>query len=189
MIFLLLYIFIDYTIRSINWDGLTEVTESIVLLPWRTKDQRQFLTWFLLEQVIDKFTVKIYPKITDVWWIDPNGKQSLTAFVDNSYVYIASTANVYSYILCWSIYDLKDIEKGEIYYVNSTFYSYFDFTEDNSNTTVPYDLNFRDLLFINVNPIYKKENKNNEMQHYLISTCYNHGIIFFKAINLYNIER
>ena len=86
--------------------------------------------------------------------------------------------------LCVEIYDLAELAIGKIKYMNSSYYASSDFTKDNSEMTTSYDFNFRDSVFFNIGMVNEKDGKLDGIQHYLVSTCYNNGLLFFKAVNL-----
>ena len=60
-----------------------------------------------------------------------------------------------------------------------------DFTKDNSDMITPYIFNFRDYVFFKVDLTNKQGERLDQTKHYLVSTCYNNGLLFFTAVNLY----
>ena len=156
----------------------------MLILPCRTEDDFQFLTWFILEKVTDSFSIKIYLELPNIC-VDPFGKQIIAAFQHRTFVYITTSAYFFPDYLCVGIYDLTELAIGKIKYVNSSYYTSSDFTKDNSEMITSYDFNFRDSVFFNVDMINEKGERLDQMQHFLVSTCYNNGLLFFKAVNLH----
>ena len=137
-----------------------------------------------MEKVTDSFSIKIYLELSQIC-VDPFGKQIIAAFQHETYVYIATSAYFFSDYLCVDIYDLKDLSLGKIKYVNSSYYTSSDFTKDNSDMITPYIFNFRDYVFFKVDLTNKQGERLDQTKHYLVSTCYNNGLLFFTAVNLY----
>ena len=156
----------------------------MLILPCRTEDDFQFLTWFILEKVTDSFSIKIYLELSNIC-VDPFGKQIIAAFQHGTYVYITTSVYFFPDYLCVDIYDLTELRIGKIKYVNSSYNTSSDFTKDNSEMITSFDFNFRDSVFFNVEMINEKGERLDQMQHFLVSTCYNNGLLFFKAVNLH----
>ena len=153
------------------------------MIPCRTKDDVQFIVWIILWRKADFFEVKIHLDNSELC-TDLSGLQSISAFQDGVFAYIATSAYFYPDSICYSIYDLSYLNIGKVKHIATETYKFSDFNKSNS-VVIPKDkFNIRDFLFFGVSPIFGKENGLNDKKHFLIATWYNHGLMFFQAINL-----
>lgn len=172
-------------LKDTHWNALSLVEENkLYILGWKYKDT-DFLVWISLGMSSSHdHSIKIYPQKTSLK-LDSRGQNSLTSGKMDDYWFILATTLDDSGVIQVSFYNISQAAKGKIDFIYYTSYGITQFYDWFEKRPLTGEFNFRDLVYYKAEYKYLSElepqpRSKTKEQHYVIASCYNCGIVFFR---------